>query len=78
MSPHSAREDDDARAGKFAGQYMVDAAYSQLIGLCRGVLADAELRDSEVVALDQWLRTYSELLPEWPAQALEARARSAA
>jgi NAD-dependent DNA ligase len=62
--------EDAARSGRFAGSYMIDAAYAQLIGLCRGVLADSQLNDAEIVALDQWLETYGAHLPEWPAQAL--------
>jgi hypothetical protein len=49
---------------------MIDAAYAQLVGLCRGVVADGQLNDAEIVALDEWLDTYGGQLPEWPAQAL--------
>jgi hypothetical protein len=49
---------------------MIDAAYAQLIGICRGVLADGQLNDAEIVALDEWLETYGAGLPDWPAQAL--------
>jgi NAD-dependent DNA ligase len=49
---------------------MIDAAYAQLIGMCRGVLADTQLNDAEIVALDEWLDTYGGQLPEWPAQSL--------
>jgi NAD-dependent DNA ligase len=56
---------------------MVDAAYAQLIGLCRGLLADGALVDSEIVTLHEWLRAHAEDLPEWPAQILARRVRDA-
>jgi hypothetical protein len=64
------RNDDAARAGQFASTYMVDAGFAQLVGLCRGILADGKLDDAEIVTLDQWLATYGSRLPEWPCQAL--------
>lgn len=64
-----------ARAGFFVQSQAIDAAYSQLIGLCRGVLADNHLADSEIVALDQWMSTYLPLLPKWPARHLAERIR---
>jgi hypothetical protein len=53
----------------------VDARYAQLVGLCRGILADRELRDSEVVTLDQWLAEHAAALPEWPCQLLAQRVK---
>jgi len=64
-----------ARAGFFVQQAAIDSAYSQLIGLCRGILADGHLNDAEIVALDQWLTNYGHVLPEWPARHLTARVR---
>ena len=40
--------DESVRAGHFARSYMVDAAYTQLVGLCRGCLADNALCDAEI------------------------------
>ena len=64
-----------ARAGRFVQSQAIDAAYSQLIGLCRGILADGHLADSEIVALDQWMSTYLPILPQWPARHLAERVR---
>lgn len=66
---------DAARRGQFASSYLVHAAYAQLLGLCRGLLADGDLVDSEIVALHDWLEQYADLLPEWPAQLLARRVR---
>lgn len=68
--------DEAARQGMYASSYMIDAAYAQLIGLCRGILADAELRDSEIVTLNDWLDRYGVMLPEWPGQVLARRVRA--
>jgi hypothetical protein len=54
---------------------MVDAGFAQLVGLCRGILADGVLNDSEIVTLDEWLKTYATRLPEWPCQALARHVR---
>lgn len=74
----NSREDyeEGARAGKYSHAYMVDAAYTQLVGLCRGVLVDKQLHDAEIVALDEWLTTYASLLSEWPGKILARRVRS--
>ena len=62
--PSNDRRDETVRGGMFVQSQAIDAAYSQLIGLCRGVLADGHLADSEIVALDQWLSTHRHLLPQ--------------
>jgi NAD-dependent DNA ligase len=72
---HASDQGDAARAGFYAKPAIVDAAYAQLIGLCRGCLADRELCDAEIVALDQWLGAYEHLLPEWPGKALARRVK---
>jgi len=74
MTPER-RDGEAARAGRFVQSQAIDAAYSQLIGLCRGILADGHLADSEIVALDQWMSTYLTLLPQWPARHLAERVR---
>jgi len=68
--------DESARDGQYASAHMIHAAYAQLIGLCRGILADEELRDSEIVTLNEWLHRYRPLLPEWPGQMLARRVRA--
>lgn len=77
MTRRSARDDSErARLGQFAGQYLVDSVYTQLLGLCRGIVADASVNDAEVVALDQWLASYAHLVPEWPGQVLARRVKA--
>jgi hypothetical protein len=75
MPRSDGRMNEFARAGGFVQKSAIDAAYSQLIGLCRGILADGHLNDAEIVALDQWLTNYGDVLPDWPARHLAARVR---
>jgi hypothetical protein len=70
------QDDRAARAGRYAGQYLVDGVYTQLLGLCRGILADGHLHDAEIVALDQWMSTMGHLVPEWPGQVLARRVKA--
>ena len=44
-----------------------------LLGIAQGLLADHELRDSEIVFLDQWLKTHEALCTEWPGDVVHAR-----
>lgn len=76
MVRHSDPEDSSARAGFYSGGEMKAAAYAQLIGLCRGLLADGALVDAEITALHQWITTYDHLLPEWPGRILARRVRA--
>lgn len=72
-----AADNADARSGRFSRAYMVDAAYAQLLGLCRGLLADGALDDAEIVTLHNWLSEHADDLPEWPAQVLARRVHNA-
>lgn len=61
------------RAGAYARGYLIDAAYSQLAGIFRGILADEQVADGEIRFLDQWLDQHQPPLPEWPTRALVER-----
>jgi len=69
------QDDEAARGGRYAGGYMVDAAYAQLIGICRGVLADNRLNNDEIRAIDAWLTQHDGQLPVWPTRALAQRVK---
>lgn len=73
--PNAFDPEEFGRGGGFANQYMVDALYAELLGLCRGVLADHQLVDEEIVALDTFLTEKSEYLPEWPCRRLAHRVK---
>lgn len=44
-----------------------------LLGLCRGILADNNLADSEILYLDTWLKENSEITGDWPANVIADR-----
>jgi len=44
-----------------------------LLGIAQGLLADKELRDSEIAFLDQWLNAHGALCDAWPGDVVHAR-----
>lgn len=44
-----------------------------LLGICRGLIADNQLTDQEIVFLDTWLRDNEPLLHDWPASVIRER-----
>lgn len=44
-----------------------------LLGIAQGLLADKELRDSEIAFLDQWLNAHGALCTTWPGDVVHAR-----
>ncbi|HAW32731.1 MAG TPA: hypothetical protein DCY03_32270, partial [Planctomycetaceae bacterium] len=47
-----------------------DRKIDELIGLCKGVLADGEVTQFEVEFLQNWLRNNQEISEHWPANVL--------
>ncbi len=47
--------EDAARAGKYLSVEVADRQVSELIGLARGLIADAELNDAEIEFLYRWI-----------------------
>jgi NAD-dependent DNA ligase len=50
-----------------------DRKIDELIGLCKGVLADGEVSQFEVEFLQQWLRNNQDISEHWPANVLYQR-----
>ncbi len=50
-----------------------DRKIDELIGLCKGVLADGEVTQFEVEFLQNWLRNNQEISEHWPANVLYKR-----
>jgi len=44
-----------------------------LLGIASGLLADGELRDTEIAFLDQWLKAHGTLCSTWPGDVLPKR-----
>jgi hypothetical protein len=55
--------DDDGQpsAGGLAAARLSDRALDEMIGICRGVLADGEINDLEAQAMLKWIEAHQEL-----------------
>lgn len=45
----------------------------ELLGLCKGVILDGEVSETEAIALHQWVQTHPDAANEWPADVLARR-----
>lgn len=50
-----------------------EARSNELIGLIKGVAADGELADSEIVLIQSWLEKNIDLFDEWPVSVIKQR-----
>ncbi len=48
----------------------------EMLGLCKGVILDGHVTDSEAVALDEWLAAHPEVARTWPGNILAQRLRT--
>ena len=46
---------------------------NELLGLCRGIILDGVVSETEVTGLAEWIRTHDEVLDAWPADVIAAR-----
>lgn len=68
--------DIDRGKAPFAGMTLrrrQDRAVDELVGLCRGVMADGHVSQQEAEFLLGWLQRNAEFVGEWPFQPLYAR-----
>ena len=59
--------------GQINLKYRRGREMDELIGICRGVLADGVVTDQEILYLKSWLLRNQEIIPVWPARELAAR-----
>lgn len=52
-----------------------DQAVNELIGICRGIIADEQVNEREVLYLDAWLRNHHDATAAWPGNAIADRIR---
>lgn len=50
-----------------------DRLIDELIGICRGIIADGVIEESEAIFLGQWIDNHRELADKWPANVVYAR-----
>lgn len=54
-------------------QRIQDRLIDELIGICRGVIADGVIDESEAIFLGQWIEKHREVAETWPANVVYAR-----
>lgn len=54
-------------------QRIQDRLIDELIGICRGVIADGVIDESEAIFLGQWIENHREVADRWPANIVYAR-----
>lgn len=67
------RDEHGPPPSRFSKSRLSDRGIDELIGLCRGVLADGVLAESEVRFLADWLDRHREIADQWPAVVLYKR-----
>lgn len=75
LYPQVPDEKDEARAGRFADRYVTSRSLDEMIGLCKGILADGTVVEREAALLEQWCAANSVLVTQWPASVLSRRLR---
>ena len=54
-------------------QRIQDRLIDELIGVCRGIIADGVIDESEAIFLGQWIESHREVAETWPANIVYAR-----
>lgn len=68
--------DGQPRNSRYNYKLRVEREIDELIGLCKGLIADGSVNQSEVEFLIQWLRRNTNSTSEWPANVLYERIRT--
>lgn len=61
------------RARIAAEQQVQDRLIDELIGICRGVIADGHVDEREAIFLGQWIENHREIADRWPVNILYSR-----
>lgn len=73
-SPMSSELGADAQPpGAFNASRRIDRGIHEMLGLCRGVLADGKVSTDEALLLMNWMLANQDLTDQWPASALVQR-----
>lgn len=59
----------------FSYARVLQRATDELLGLCKGLVVDGQLSDTEVVALHEWLAANPDVAAEWPGSIIAKRMR---
>jgi NAD-dependent DNA ligase len=63
----------DATPAPFNASRRIDRAIHEMLGLCRGVLADGIVTTEEALLLINWMEANPDVIAQWPASALADR-----
>ncbi len=66
-----------APAARMTHKRRLDRTVDELVGLCRGLIADGEVNLQEVLFLEQWLRAHREFRHQYPFKTLFDRVTDA-
>ncbi|WP_457571532.1 hypothetical protein [Desulfovulcanus sp.] len=66
-------QDNESRLVRVNKKRIKDRDIDELIGMCRGILADGVVNQSEAEFLQKWLHDNRHILHQWPANVLVAR-----
>lgn len=58
---------------KYNGARLNDRKIDELIGLCKGIIADGSIAEAEAEFLQQWLQNNKEVRNHWPANVIYSR-----
>jgi len=61
------------RAKSTATNRVQDRLIDELIGVCRGVIADGRVDEAEAIFLGQWIENHREIADRWPVNILYTR-----
>ncbi len=56
-----------------SGSRIQDRLIDELIGICRGVIADGRVDEQEAIFIGQWIESHREIADKWPVNVLYAR-----
>lgn len=58
---------------RFRMKYVQERCYDELVGLCKGILADGQVNQAEAEFLHNWLQAHPELADQFPCDILTQR-----
>lgn len=71
------KDDGAAATGRMTRSWRMDRSTNELIGICRGILADGEVNITEAKFLLDWLERHAEFAGQFPYNALYPRVAEA-
>lgn len=64
---------DGQPAAQYSAPRIADRAIDELVGLCKGMAADKNLTEEEILFLTSWIQANQQAIDVWPASAISSR-----